>query len=805
MSEVSGRVTALLIDGMDRHGLDVTKCFSGLPITRAGLVNPDSSISWDTLVAILERIERTCAQPEDLETFFIPKAGARTGHPFVEVARALFGPASAYRLMARWGIPRDVSVARATFEKLGRASTGELRGRFTLRIDGHRPGSVPFFRVFAGVIRNLPGLMGLGACEMTYTATSHEAVYEMAIPEASTFTERSKRAMAVIAGASTTLDALDAQASEIRIKNVQLEATIADQKRVEETLRKREAWLSLALEAGRVGIWTWDAVSDHLEWSNGAARLYGIEEEDIPQSLSAYLARVHPDDRDLVSRETQRNLTHGDRIDTEHRIIRGDGSIGWIRSQGKVLRNEQGVAETLMGTVVDVSEQKALEMKLLFADRMVSVGKLAAGVAHELNNPLGYVIANVTLMRKQLAELDDADPEEEESAKSSSKASMTSALDAIDEGSERMRDIMTNLRAFSRPDDQRRNAIDLESILDASIRLVANEVRHRAELITEYGPDVPLVLANESRLGQVFINLLVNAAHAIPESPSSRGIIRIKTQRDSQGNAVASVEDNGVGIGPEVLRRLFEPFFTTKDVGQGMGLGLAVCESIVTSLGGTIRVCSELGRGTTFSIVLPPAHAKPKLVSSSQSSSSSSSAVSTIPPTSSTKPKAPPTTTTATAATTTKTRTSAPPASKNGRISTSAPKSGVAGSSGRILVIDDEPSFRTTLKMLLDSHGFDVTIADTARSGLTLAVEARPGFDVILCDLMMPGMTGMDLHAELERDRPEIARKLVFLTGGAFTPRASKFLDRVDSPHVEKPFDLQHLLATIELAKTRSA
>lgn len=762
MSEVSGRFTALLIDGMDRHGIDVAKCFAGLSITRAALVNPDSSIPWDTLVLMLERIERTHAQPEGLETFFVPNAGARTGHPFVEVARALFGPVSAYRLMARWGIPRDVTVARATFEKLGRASNGELRGRFTLRIDAHRPGSVPFFRLFAGVIRNLPGLLGLGACELTYTATSHEAVYEMAIPEASTFTERTKRAMAVVAGASTTLDALDAQASEIRIKNVQLEATIAEQKRVEETLRKREAWLDLALQAGRVGIWTWDSVNDRLEWSNGAARLYGIAEEDIPRSRSEYLARVHPDDRELVNRETQRNLAHGDRFEAEHRIVRADGTIGWVRSHGKVLRNEQGAPLALTGTVVDVSEQKALETKLLFADRMVSVGKLAAGVAHELNNPLGYVIGNVTLMRKQLAELDShssASPEV-----SSLREAMEAALDAIDEGSERMRDIMTNLRAFSRPDDQRRNAIDLECIIDASIRLVANEVRHRAELITEYAPDVPLVLANESRLGQVFINLLVNAAHAIPESPSTRGLIRVKTHRDAQGNAVASVEDNGVGIGPDVLRRLFEPFFTTKDVGKGMGLGLAVCESIVTSLGGTIRVCSELGRGTTFSVVLPPAHPKPKLVSP-------------LPP-SSTKAKS----------------------TNGGRTSSASPRG-----SGRILVIDDEPSFRTTLKMLLDSHGFDVTIADTARSGLTLAIETRPCFDVILCDLMMPGMTGMDLHAELERDRPEIAKTLVFLTGGAFTPRASKFLDRVDSPHVEKPFDLQHLLATIELAKTRSA
>jgi CheY-like chemotaxis protein len=126
------------------------------------------------------------------------------------------------------------------------------------------------------------------------------------------------------------------------------------------------------------------------------------------------------------------------------------------------------------------------------------------------------------------------------------------------------------------------------------------------------------------------------------------------------------------------------------------------------------------------------------------------------------------------------------------------------GTRPRILVIDDEPSFRTTLKMLLDAHGFEVTVTDTGTKGLTLALEPPP-FDVILCDLMMPGMTGMDLHDQLAQKSPEIARRLVFLTGGAFTARATTFLSTVENAYIEKPFELHHLLSKIEHAKARAA
>lgn len=730
MREVSCRVTALVVDSIDRQGVDWTACLDGLGLTREALVDPRQRIDWETCVVLLDRLERAAGGPERFEASFVPRGGERTGHPFVQLARTFLGAADVYRLVARWGITRDVSVAHGVFEELG-----ARRARLTITLDQDRTGSLPFFRFFVGMLRSFPGLVGLPPARVTYRATPHEGVYELELPPPLTAMKRLRRAMSVIAGASATIEALESQAQEIRAKNDQLEARLAERHAVEARLREQQAWLALALEAGRVSIWSWDVPTNRARWSAGA-----FLEEDAPQpaTFEAYLARVHPDDRQELEASVRRVLASTEMTyESEHRLVRSDGSMIWVHTKANVVRDSDGSALTMTGTLADVSERKRLETQLLFVDRMVSAGKLAAGVAHELNNPLSYVMTNVELMRRRLEGV--ALPE-------SDALTLHKALDDIADGGERMRHIMNDLRTFARPEEQRHTDVDIARIMDASIRLVSNEIRHRAQLVIDYASDVPRVTANESRLGQVFINLLVNAAHAIPESPERRGIIRVSTRTNAEGCAVAVVQDDGVGIGPGALRRIFEPFFTTKQVGKGTGLGLAVSQNIVSSLGGRIEVESELGRGSTFRVILPA----------------------------STEPSAPP-----------------PP----------GPSPEPAG--GRILVIDDEPRLRASLKMLLDSHGFDVTTAASGSEGLALALGPAH-FDVILCDLMMPGITGMDVHAELVQKRPELARRTVFLTGGAFTPRASDFLEEVRNPRLDKPFELAQLLAAIDrIAKQR--
>lgn len=256
-------------------------------------------------------------------------------------------------------------------------------------------------------------------------------------------------------------------------------------------------------------------------------------------------------------------------------------------------------------------------------------------------------------------------------------------------------------------------------------------MRHRARLTRDLCP-LPPVLADEARLGQVFVNLIVNAAQAIPEGKSETSEIRIVAFVDDAARAVIEVHDNGQGIPAHLLDRVFDPFFTTKPVGTGTGLGLYICHNIISGMGGQIVVESAEGRGTCVRVVLTPAPAGA-------------------------------------------TATSAPP-----------PRVPTAKVRARVLVVDDEPSVGTALGRVLGDH--DVTVLTSARDGLAL-LAAGERFDLILSDLMMPDMSGMELHEQVVLRFPEVAATMVFLSGGAFTPAGAAFLERVTNPHIEKPFD----------------
>jgi CheY-like chemotaxis protein len=274
-------------------------------------------------------------------------------------------------------------------------------------------------------------------------------------------------------------------------------------------------------------------------------------------------------------------------------------------------------------------------------------------------------------------------------------------------------------------------------VLDSSINIAWNEIRHRARLVKDYG-DTPMVEGNESRLGQVFLNLLLNAAHAIPEGETERNEIRVSTRTDAGGRAVVEVRDSGMGIPPEIRERIFDPFFTTKPASEGTGLGLWICSGILAALGGEVRVDSEIGRGSTFRVTLPPA------LTEAQSEELGS-----------------------------------------------APVPEAAAQGGKLLVIDDEPMILGALRRSLSAE-YNVTCVGDGRKALE-RLRAGERYELILCDLMMPEMTGMDLFAELEKLAPDQAARMVFVSGGAFTPRAREFLERVANARVEKPIDLQNL------------
>jgi CheY-like chemotaxis protein len=303
------------------------------------------------------------------------------------------------------------------------------------------------------------------------------------------------------------------------------------------------------------------------------------------------------------------------------------------------------------------------------------------------------------------------------------------ALTQAREGAERIRQTTRDLRVFCRTDHDERRAVNVVKVMESSIRMAWNELRHRARLVRRFG-SVPSIVGNEARLGQVFLNLLVNAAHAIPEGDTEGNeiVVSIRAIGDL---VVVEVSDTGSGIAPQHLSRIFEPFFTTKPEGIGSGIGLSICQSIVADLGGELEVQSKLGVGSRFSVRLPAQVA----------------IVSALPP----------------------------------------PTPIVALRRARVMAIDDEPSLCAVLKRLL-KRDHDVVSFTDAREALD-ALKTDGGFDLIFCDLMMPSMSGIDFHRALLDLDPDLASRTVFVTGGAFNGHTRKFLETVPNRVLEKPFD----------------
>jgi len=319
----------------------------------------------------------------------------------------------------------------------------------------------------------------------------------------------------------------------------------------------------------------------------------GFRREDVIGT--EWLAFVGSDQHGAPTAALQKTLATGQTTEVE---ILGPGDQGaptWYWTRIAAVRRRGRVSGAVL-LARDITEKKLAETRLVVSERMASLGMLAAGVAHELDNPLVSVIANLELAMRDIA--------------CSSVAPLSDNLSEVlkdaRDGAERVRHIVRDLRIFSRHEDEERGAVQVERVLDSTLRMAATEIRHRARVVTSYA-GVPPVDGSEGQLGQVFLNLLMNAAQALPEGRFDANEIRVATSLDEHGHVLVSVADTGPGIPVDVQRRMFTPFFTTKPIGVGTGLGLCICQRIITSLGGKIWFESMSGHGTVFRVLLPPA------------------------------------------------------------------------------------------------------------------------------------------------------------------------------------------------------
>ncbi|MEJ7731217.1 MAG: PAS domain S-box protein [Polyangiaceae bacterium] len=523
---------------------------------------------------------------------------------------------------------------------------------------------------------------------------------------------------------------------------------ITNRRLAEIALRELTENLAMTLNSIGDGVITTDAGGLIVGMNPAAERLAGWREDEARGQASVTVFDIVDDDtRAGLPSPVERALRGGPDVGLGTRtvLLRRDGTSVPVADSCSPIRDAGGVISGAVLVFRDAKSEReasrireAAQKQLIISERMVSIGTLAAGVAHEINNPLSYIMANLDMVIEEVRALAG------ESTSERMRNLEDMAVEAR-EGADRVRKIVRGLKTFSRVEEDRRSVLELRPILEMSINMAFNEIRHQARLLKDYGA-TPLVVVDDARLGQVFINLLVNAAQAFPAGDTSNNQIRVATRTGDDGNAVVEVSDNGPGISPEVLARLFDPFFTTKPLGVGTGLGLSICHNLLSAMGGTITVHSELGQGATFRVSLPPAPG----------------GVTALPP------------------------------QELSEAGSAAP-----GHRAAVLVVDDEPAIGQAVSRVLRDHLVHVVTSVDAALDI---IRGGKVFDVILCDLMIPGLTGIDFYHELSRIRPTLVERVVFITGGAFTSDANAFLDQIPNERFGKPFNVADLRALVERA-----
>jgi two-component system cell cycle sensor histidine kinase/response regulator CckA len=456
-----------------------------------------------------------------------------------------------------------------------------------------------------------------------------------------------------------------------------------------------------------------------LTYANPAfVELIGVDpSQDGPLDVLDF---VHPDDVSRLKEQSD-GLLAGPATHAEYRLRARDGSF--ITLEVAAIGADFDGKRAVLFLGHDVTEQKQLEGQILQADRLAVLGTLAAGMAHAINNPLSYTLLNLEHVARRMRDMAT-----EHDYYSEARVRLAEAHD----GADRVAKVVRQMRALSRARPSAPGPVDIRSVLEGVLAMIGNEIRYRGQLVTRFDP-IPRVWASEGELEQAFLGLLLNVARSRPEESSQGREIRLSLGKDGTGAAVVTVSDDGLPMSPEVRARLFDPF------SEAMGLGLAMCHAIFTSLGGQLVAESGPGSGTTFRVTLPASKEETRVESSRSS----------IPAT---------------------------------------PTPDPSPARARVLVIDDDPGVARTLRVMLEAN-HEVKSVESAREGLRLLLSDQ-NFDIVFCDLVMPEVSGIDLYCALELNRPESTKRVVFMTGAAFTPDAERFLSRVPNPRIEKPFSL---------------
>jgi two-component system cell cycle sensor histidine kinase/response regulator CckA len=481
---------------------------------------------------------------------------------------------------------------------------------------------------------------------------------------------------------------------------------VSERHAAENALRESQEHLAFALEAGRMGTWEWEIATGRITWSHSMEGIVGIPPGSFGGTYEAFAELVNPDDRQSMRQAVERAMASDGEYLVECRMGPPGAQITPIVAQGRVVRDAGGQPVRMVGVALDVTARRELEGQLRHAQKMESVGRLAGGIAHDFNNLLTAITGHGDLLAQSLEE---TDPRQADVAAINAAASRAAAL-------------TRQLLAYGRQSLMRPEPVDLNSVVSDIEPMLRRLIGEDVELRTSLEPDLGWVQADAGQLDQVILNLVVNARDAL----SSGGTIELSTANVTLDEAYAgehpgarpgdfvmiSVSDTGVGIDPPTLARIFEPYFTTKDRGRGTGLGLATVVGIVEQSGGHIDVTSKVGQGTTFRVYLPR-QADPRGAAAAETG------VAAVP----------------------------------------------KGGNETVLLAEDEEAVRRLAAMALERNGYRVIAAPDGLAALDMAAAHDGRIDLLLTDVIMPGLNGRELATRFATIHPEA--RVLFMSGYA--------------------------------------
>ena len=515
---------------------------------------------------------------------------------------------------------------------------------------------------------------------------------------------------------------------------------VSQQVALETALAESEARLTVTLESVGDAVISTDVGGTVTRMNLTAEQLTGWADEGLGRPIDEVYRTISEDRRGRLSTPV-RLLLRGDASTPACVRLLGRHGIERIISQktAPVLTLE-GRPIGLILTFRDITVKKETEEQIKVSDHMISLGTFAAGVAHEINNPLSALIGNLDLLTEEAAEPRGPKPNNHrrQPALLRSGSAFQNLLKEANEAAERVRLIVQDVNIYSRKPEDVSAELNIEVVVESSLRMARHEIRDRARVVKDFAP-TPSVYGHEGRLGQVFVNLIANAAQSIAKGRPEYNQITISTGTEESGRVFVEIADTGVGIAPEVLPRIFDPFFTTKPVGLGTGIGLAISRRLLAALDGTLVVQSQLGKGSVFRVSLPAYRGEPVIV---------------------------------------------------------APNVAIAPMverRGRVLLIEDEPTVRAEMEQAL-APTQDVISTGRARDALRLLTTGH-AFDIIFCEGVMPQMTGIEFYKSLKQAESSQTDRIVFVSGKAVTGESARFIGEARNIVIRRPLHMGRLRA----------